>query len=63
MGSNNDTDKGYIATEDNFICNELACKTLNNKQNHCGKEYIYNFSFFRFVLHNTSTNSNLFTSS
>lgn len=29
MGSNNDTDKGYIATEDNFICNELACKTLN----------------------------------
>lgn len=28
MGSNNDTDKGYIATEDNFICNELACKTL-----------------------------------
>ena len=23
MGSNNDTSKGYIATEDNFICNEL----------------------------------------
>lgn len=29
MGSNNKSQKGYIATEDNFICNELSCKILN----------------------------------
>ena len=27
--SSNETGKGYIATEDNFICNELACNILN----------------------------------
>lgn len=30
MGSNNKSQKGYIATEDNFICNELSCKILNS---------------------------------
>lgn len=27
--SSNETGKGYIATEDNFICNELACNVLD----------------------------------
>lgn len=29
MGPNNNTRKGFIATDDNFICNDVICKTLN----------------------------------